>query len=432
MIWSKEELMSREEISAVQEQRIKNVVERVYQNVPFYREKFMKAGVEPGDIKSLEDITKLPFTTKEDLRDNFPYGMFAVSMDEVVRLHASSGTTGKPTIVGYTSKDIDVWTEVVARMITCAGVNSKDIVQIAFGYGLFTGAFGLHYGAEKVGAAVIPASAGNTERQLMIMRDFGTTVLVGTPTYALHMAETADKMGILGELKVRLGLFGAEGCSEEARYDLEKKFGIKATDNYGLSEIIGPGVSGECQYQKGLHINEDHFLVEVLDSETLQPVKEGEKGELVITTLTKEALPVLRYRTKDVAYLMHGKCDCGRFSSRMSKVLGRTDDMLIIRGVNVFPSQVESVLLEMKEVEPHYQLIVTKENSLDNLEVKIEVSQEFFSFARQGQWDEVQNKIEKKLKLILSLKAKVTLVTPGSLERFQGKARRVFDLRHAI
>lgn len=432
MIWSKEELLSREQIHEIQKERLKKVVKKVYNNVPFYKDNFKKMRVDPGDIKSLEDIRKLPFTTKEDLRDNFPYGMFAVSMDEIVRLHASSGTTGKPTIVGYTAGDIDVWTEAVARIITCAGVSSKDIVQIAFGYGLFTGAFGLHYGAEKVGAAVIPASAGNTERQLMIMRDFGTTALVSTPTYALHMAEVANKMGILDELKIRLGLFGAEGCSEEARYDLEKKFGIKATDNYGLSEIIGPGVSGECQFQQGLHINEDHFLVEVLDPETLQPVKEGEKGELVITTLTKEALPLLRYRTKDVAYLVNEKCKCGRLSTRMSKVLGRTDDMLVIRGVNVFPSQVESVLLEMKEVAPHYQLIVTKANSLDNLEVKIEVSEEFSSFASNEQWSEVKNRIEKKLRIVLSLKANVTLVSPRSLERFQGKARRVFDLRHAI
>ncbi|MBZ4688714.1 MAG: phenylacetate-CoA ligase [Clostridia bacterium] len=432
MIWAKEETFSRDEIKRIQVEKLREVVKRVYENVPFYRKKLLQAGIKPENIQSIEDVRLLPLTTKDDLRDNYPYGLFAVPMDEIVRVHASSGTTGKPTVVGYTAQDIESWTELVARIVTCAGVTKSDVVQIAFGYGMFTGAFGLHYGVERVGATVVPASSGNTEKQLLFMRDFGTTVLVSTPSYALYLAEVAQKMGIMKDLKVRLGLFGGEGCSEEVRKELEKQWGMVATDNYGLSELIGPGVSGECHLKDGLHINEDHFLVEVLDPKTLEPVKEGENGELVVTTLTKEGLPLLRYRTRDIASVTYEKCACGRTTARMSKVSGRTDDMLIIRGVNVFPSQVESVLLDTEGVTPHYQLVVTRRGALDNLEVKIEVTEEFSKSADRKRWKSLKEDIERKLSVILSLKAHVTLAAPSTLERFQGKARRVVDLREAI
>jgi phenylacetate-CoA ligase len=432
VIWAKEETFSRDEIKRIQVEKLREVVKRVYENVPFYRKKLLQAGIKPENIQSIEDVRLLPLTTKDDLRDNYPYGLFAVPMDEIVRVHASSGTTGKPTVVGYTAQDIESWTELVARIVTCAGVTKSDVVQIAFGYGMFTGAFGLHYGVERVGATVVPASSGNTEKQLLFMRDFGTTVLVSTPSYALYLAEVAQKMGIMKDLKVRLGLFGGEGCSEEVRKELEKQWGMVATDNYGLSELIGPGVSGECHLKDGLHINEDHFLVEVLDPKTLEPVKEGENGELVVTTLTKEGLPLLRYRTRDIASVTYEKCACGRTTARMSKVSGRTDDMLIIRGVNVFPSQVESVLLDTEGVTPHYQLVVTRRGALDNLEVKIEVTEEFSKSADRKRWKSLKEDIERKLSVILSLKAHVTLAAPSTLERFQGKARRVVDLREAI
>lgn len=432
MIWAQEETFSRDEIKRIQVEKLREVVKRVYENVPFYRKKLLQAGIKPENIQSIEDVRLLPLTTKDDLRDNYPYGLFAVPMDEIVRVHASSGTTGKPTVVGYTAQDIESWTELVARIVTCAGVTKSDVVQIAFGYGMFTGAFGLHYGVERVGATVVPASSGNTEKQLLFMRDFGTTVLVSTPSYALYLAEVAQKMGIMKDLKVRLGLFGGEGCSEEVRKELEKQWGMVATDNYGLSELIGPGVSGECHLKDGLHINEDHFLVEVLDPKTLEPVKEGENGELVVTTLTKEGLPLLRYRTRDIASVTYEKCACGRTTARMSKVSGRTDDMLVIRGVNVFPSQVESVLLDTEGVTPHYQLVVTRRGALDNLEVKIEVTEEFSKSADRKRWKSLKEDIERKLSVILSLKAHVTLAAPSTLERFQGKARRVVDLREAI
>lgn len=432
MIWAQEETLSRDEIKRIQVEKLREVVKRVYENVPFYRKKLLQAGIKPENIQSIEDVRLLPLTTKDDLRDNYPYGLFAVPMDEIVRVHASSGTTGKPTVVGYTAQDIETWTELVARIVTCAGVKKSDVVQIAFGYGMFTGAFGLHYGVERVGATVVPASSGNTEKQLLFMRDFGTTVLVSTPSYALYLAEVAQKMGIMKDLKIRLGLFGGEGCSEEVRKELEKQWGMVATDNYGLSELIGPGVSGECHLKDGLHINEDHFLVEVLDPKTLEPVKEGENGELVVTTLTKEGLPLLRYRTRDIASVTYEKCACGRTTARMSKVSGRTDDMLVIRGVNVFPSQVESVLLDTEGVTPHYQLVVTRRGALDNLEVKIEVTEEFSKSADRKRWKSLKEDIERKLSVILSLKAHVTLAAPSTLERFQGKARRVVDLREAI
>lgn len=431
MVWSREETLAREELNELQLKRLQETVMRIYNNVPFYRQRLDAMGVKPQDIRNLEDVSKLPFTTKNDFRDNYPYGLFAVPMDDVVRLHASSGTTGKSTVVGYTQKDIDTWTEVVARIIKQAGVTNKDIVQVAFGYGLFTGAFGLHYGLEKVGATVIPTSSGGTEKQIMLMKDFGTTVLVSTPSYALHMAEVAEKMGLMEDLKLRIGLFGAEGCSEEMRKEIEKRWGIVATDNYGLSEVIGPGVSGECEYKHGMHISEDHFLIEVIDPHTLQPVKPGQKGELVFTTLTKEALPVIRYRTKDISYIMQQPCPCGRTTARMAKVSGRSDDMLIIRGVNVFPSQIESVLMEIEGIAPHYQLIVSKLNHLDQLEVKVEVTAAALTRG-DLELQRIEKTIAKKLQSVLSIKAGISIMEPFTLERFQGKAKRVIDMRQKV
>ncbi|MEW6624238.1 MAG: phenylacetate--CoA ligase [Bacillota bacterium] len=431
MIWAKEEMLSRENLQNLQLERLQQTIAMVYNHVPFYKKKLDEFGIKPADIKSLEDITLLPFTNKDDFRDNYPYGLFAVPMEKIVRLHASSGTTGKPTVVGYTQNDLDNWTEVVARIVTQAGVTRGDIVQVAFGYGLFTGAFGLHYGLEKVGAAVVPTSSGGTEKQIMLMKDFGTTVLVSTPSYALHMAEVAEKMNVINDLKLRLGLFGAEGCSEEMRREIEKRWGIVATDNYGLSEVIGPGVSGECGCKDGLHINEDHFFVEVIDPVTLKPVHPGEKGELVFTTLTKEALPVLRYRTKDISHLNISPCSCGRTTARMAKVSGRSDDMLIIRGVNVFPSQIESVLIDIEGIAPHYQLVVTKRNHLDELEIKVEVTAQAMAKG-QLEMQRLEKTISRRLQGVLALRARVNLMEPFSMERFQGKARRVVDLRQAM
>lgn len=429
MIWAKEECLSREELEKLQLARLQETVERVYHRVPYYREKLDAAGVNPRDIRSLADVRRLPFTTKDDLRENYPYGLFAVPLKEVVRVHASSGTTGKPTVVGYTQRDIDTWAELVARIVTQAGVTAGDVVQVAFGYGLFTGAFGLHYGLERVGATVVPVSSGNTERQIMLMRDFGTTALVSTPSYALYMAEVAEQMGINTEtLSLKWGLFGAEGCSEEMRRELERRWHILATDNYGLSEVIGPGVAGECQLKNGMHINEDHFLVEVIDPETGEVLPPGEQGELVFTSLTKEALPVIRYRTKDISRLNYDPCGCGRKNVRMEKVRGRTDDMLVIRGVNVFPSQVESVLMDIDGLAPHYQLIVTRKGFLDELEIQVEVSEEGFT-GRFRELEALERKIAHRLYTVLSLHAKVRLVEPQTLERSQGKAKRVKDLR---
>ncbi|MHB8918742.1 MAG: phenylacetate--CoA ligase family protein, partial [Desulfocucumaceae bacterium] len=349
MIWDpRHECMDRHQLRELQFKRLRKTLKLVYNRVPFYRNLFEAHGVTPRDLRSLEDISKFPFTTKLALRDNYPYGLFAVPMKDVVRLHASSGTTGKPIVVGYTNKDLETWAGLIARIASMAGVTDEDVAQVTFGYGLFTGAFGLHYGLEKVGATIVPSSVGNTEKQIMIMKDFGTTVLVGTPSYALHLAEAAARMGIgPGDLRLRVGLFGAEAWSENMRGELEKAWGIKATDNYGLSEVMGPGVSGECIEALGMHINEDHFLVEVIDPDTGEPRGPGEEGELVITTLTKEAFPVIRYRTKDITTLYCEPCSCGRTTARMRKVTGRTDDMLIISGVNVFPSQIESVLMDM-------------------------------------------------------------------------------------
>lgn len=430
MIWNeKMECATQAEKQAVQTERLKQTVARCYNNVPHYRKKFDEAGIKPQDIQTLDDITKIPFTVKDDLRENFPYKLFAVPMKDVVRIHASSGTTGKPTVVGYTKADIDMWSECIARLVCAAGATPEDIVQITFGYTLFTGAFGLHYGLEKLGAAIIPISGGNSERQITTMQDFGATVLVGTPSYALYLAETAKKMGVdTSKLPLRLGLFGGEGHTEEMRREIEQAWNILATENYGLSEIIGPGVSGECHLKCGMHIVDDHFYCEVVDRETLEPVPQGQPGELVITSLSKEALPILRYRTKDITWLIPDKCECGRTSMRMAKVQGRTDDMLIIRGVNVFPSQIESVLLSVEEVGPHYEIIVRKEGYMDCIEVLVEVTDAKLleSFASL---EALERKVKHAIYSVLNISAAVKLVEPQSLKRYEGKAKRVTDLR---
>jgi len=421
--------MSREEMTRVQTERLINTVKRVYHNVPFYREKMQRIGLEPGDIKSLEDLKKLPFTYKQDLRDNYPYGLFATPLSEIVRIHASSGTTGKQTVVGYTRKDLDTWSEVMARTFTCAGANKESIIQIAYGYGLFTGGLGAHYGAERIGASVIPISGGNTKRQIQLMKDFGTTVLACTPSYALYMAEEMEEMGIKKEeLKLKAGVFGAEPWTENMRKEIEERFGILAIDIYGLSEIIGPGVASECHLKCGMHINEDHFIPEIIDPETEEVLPPGSKGELVFTTVTKEGLPLIRYRTRDISTLNYEKCECGRTLVRMSKVTGRTDDMLIIRGVNVFPSQIESVLLEVAEVAPHSLLIVDRVDNLDNLEVWVEMNQNMFS-DEVKKIEEVERKIKRELESAIGINAKVKLVEPKSIERSEGKAKRVIDKR---
>jgi phenylacetate-CoA ligase len=430
MIWNEAmECASRDEIEAIQTQRLKSTVERCYNNVEHYRKKFDEVGLKPADIKTLADIRKIPFTVKDDLRQNYPYKLFAAPMKEIVRIHASSGTTGKPTVVGYTRADIDMWAELIARLACAAGATPDDIAQITFGYTLFTGAFGLHYGLEKLGATVIPISGGNTERQLMIMQDFGTTLLVGTPSYALYMAECAKKAGIdTKKLPLRLGMFGGEGHTEEMRREIEKAWNIVATENYGLSEVIGPGVSGECYIRNGMHIAEDHFYCEVVDKDTLEPVPPGQPGELVITSLTKEALPILRYRTKDITWLMPEKCECGRTSMRMAKIQGRTDDMLIIRGVNVFPSQIESVLLDIEDLGPHYEIIVRKDGYMDKIEVLVEVVDAGL-LDRFSALEALEHKVKNALHTVLGIDADVRLVEPQSLKRFEGKAKRVTDLR---
>lgn len=430
MIWNEKiECASRDELQALQTERLKSTVARCYNNVPHYRRKLDAAGVRPGDIQTLDDIRKIPFTVKDDLRENFPYKLFAVPMKDVVRIHASTGTTGKPTVVGYTKADLDMWSECVARMVCAAGATPDDIAQITFGYTLFTGAFGLHYGLEKLGAAIIPISGGNTERQITIMQDFGSTVLVGTPSYALYLAETAKKMGVdTAKLPLRLGLFGGEGHTEEMRREIEQAWGIVATENYGLSEIIGPGVSGECHLKRGMHIMEDHFYCEIVDRDTLEPAPIGQPGEMVITSLSKEALPILRYRTKDITWLIPDKCECGRTSMRMAKIQGRTDDMLIIRGVNVFPSQIEGVLLGIEDVGPHYEIIVRKEGYMDCIEVLVEVidAKLLDSFSAL---EALERKIQHALYSVLGISATVRLVEPQSLKRYEGKAKRVTDLR---
>lgn len=423
------ECMSREEMTRIQNERLINTVKRVYHNVPFFRDKMQKKNVEPGDIKSIDDLKKLPFTYKQDLRDTYPYGMFAVPLSEIVRIHASSGTTGKQTVVGYTRKDIDTWAEVMARALVNTGADISSFIQVAYGYGLFTGGLGAHYGAERIGASVIPASGGNTKRQLQIMKDFGTTVLACTPSYALFMAEVMDELGIKKEdLKLKAGIFGAEPWTEQIRKEIETKLGILAIDIYGLSEVIGPGVSCECVCRCGLHIPEDHFIAEIIDPETEEVLPPGSKGEIVFTTITKEGLPLIRYRTRDISSLNYDKCECGRTSVRMSKVCGRTDDMLIIRGVNVFPSQIETVLLESGQTSPHYLLIVDRVGTLDTLEVWVEMTHDMFS-DEVRHIEDIEKNIRKEIEGTLGISAKVKLVEPKTIERSEGKAKRVVDKR---
>jgi len=430
MIWNKTfECMSREEMQQCQSERLVETVHRVYHSVPAYREKMQQMHISPEDIQSINDLHKLPFTTKQDLRDNYPYGMFAVPMSEIVRIHASSGTTGKPTVVGYTRKDIATWSEVVARTLTSGGAHRHDIVHVAYGYGLFTGGLGLHYGSEKIGATVIPVSGGNTQRQVQLMHDFGCTVLACTPSYALHLSEAIAESEYKREhLKLRVGIFGAEPWTENMRKEIEEKLKIKAIDIYGLSEVIGPGVSSECGYQEGLHVFEDHFFPEIIDPVTLQPLPEGEKGELVFTCITKEALPLIRYRTRDLTRLNYTKCKCGRTLVRMEKCNGRSDDMLIIRGVNVFPSQIEEVLLKSEGIEPHYLIIIDRVNNLDVLQVQVEVEQQYFS-DRISELQKLNRALQHSLESALGITVEVKLVEPKTIQRSEGKAKRVTDNR---
>ena len=431
MYWNKPmETMDQVQRSELQSARLIQQVRRVYRQVPFYREQMQKTGLLPGEIRTIEDIGKLAFITKQDMRDNYPYGLFAVPLAEIVRLHASSGTTGKHTVVGYTSRDLGIWSEVMARTLTAAGANKQSFIQVAYGYGLFTGGLGAHYGAEAIGASVIPASSGNTQRQIMLMKDFGTTMLACTPSYALFISETMKEMGIEPtDLSLKSGVFGAEPWSQRMRLEIEKVLNIKAFDIYGLSEIIGPGVASECSCQNGLHVNEDHFYPEIIDPLTGQSLPYGEKGELVLTTLTKEGMPMIRYRTRDLTVLYSEPCECGRTLVRMSKVLGRSDDMLIIRGVNVFPSQVENVLLGLGETSPHYQLIVDRLDNLDNLTVLVEMTENMFSDEIR-RLEVLEHKIEAELASALSVSAKVRLVSPKTIERSEGKAKRVIDKRN--
>ena len=430
MYWEPErECMARQDLEQLQLERLQSTLYRVGTRVPFYRKKFEELRLNYDDIRSLDDLRQLPFTVKQDLRDNYPYGLFAVPLREVVRVHSSSGTTGLATVVGYTRNDIKNWSNLTARVLTAAGVTRDDVIQIAFGYGLFTGGFGIHYGAERLGASVIPISAGNTKRQIQIMQDFKTTALVCTPSYALIIADTMMEMGINpAGLSLRYGLFGAEPWSEAMRQEIREKLGIIATDNYGLSEVMGPGVAGECQECNGLHINEDHFLLEVIDPETLEPVAPGEVGELVITTLTKEAFPMIRYRTRDLTRLIPEPCPCGRTLVRMQRVMGRTDDMLIIKGVNVFPVQIEKVLFEIEGTEPHYQIIVERENHSDKVTVLVEVVESIFFDEMKKQRGMVDH-IKARLASELGIGVDVRLVEEKTLERFEGKSKRVIDKR---
>lgn len=423
------ECATKDEMRALQSFRLSQTIRRVYKNVPFYREKMEAIGVTPDDIRSVEDLYKLPFVIKQDLRDTYPYGMFAVPMDQVVRLHASSGTTGKQIVVGYTQNDLDMWADCCARALTAAGASKKDFMQVSYGYGLFTGGLGMHGGAEKAGLTVIPVSTGNTQRQINIIKDFGSTVICCTPSYALFLAETMNEMGITkDEIKLKIGVFGAEPWTEEMRTEIQNKLGLKAYDIYGLTEIVGPGVAFECEEQTGMHINEDNFIVETIDPDTGRVLPEGEQGELVFTCISKEAFPVIRYRTKDIGILSREKCSCGRTLIKMLKPKGRTDDMLIIRGVNVFPSQVESVLLSLGNTSPHYQLIVDRVNNTDTLEIKVELTDEMFSDTVKS-LEEQERAIKAAIESTLGISAKITLVEPKTLTRFEGKAVRVVDKR---
>ncbi len=424
------ENMERQQLEKLQFIRLKNTLERVNLMVPYYHNHFQTAGIEPGDIKSLNDISLLPFTSKNDLRDNYPFSLFATDLSEVVRIHSSSGTSGIPTVVGYTQNDLEVWSELMARALVSAGGSKEAVIHIAYGYGLFTGGLGVHYGAEKIGATVIPISGGQTKRQVRMIRDLGSTLLACTPSYAIFIAETIEEMNLKPEeLNLKSGLFGAEPWSNNMRRIIEDKLQIDAYDIYGLSEIIGPGVSSECSAKAGLHIPEDHFIAEIIDPQTQKVLPDGSTGELVITTITKETLPMIRYRTGDITSLTREKCSCGRTHVRMAKVSGRSDDMLIIRGVNVFPSQVESILLDIGETEPHYQLVVDRVGSMDTLEVKVEVSEQMFSDRIKG-LEELENVIRREIDNVLGISAEVKLVEPKTIQRSEGKAQRVIDQRN--
>ncbi|MBR5922694.1 MAG: phenylacetate--CoA ligase [Clostridia bacterium] len=425
------ETASREEIEKLQSERLVKAVKRVYEKVPIYRERMDEAGVKPEDIKGIEDLYKLPFTSKQDLRDTYPYGMFAVPMEEVARLHASSGTTGKQIVVGYTQNDLDIWGDIVARQLVAAGITKKDKVHVAYGYGLFTGGLGIAEGSRRLGCTSIPVSSGNTARQLTIMQDFLSDAIACTPSYAMYLGESAAKAGIdTSKLPLRAGIFGAEPWTEEMRKEIEKSLNIKAYDIYGLTEIMGPGVAYECSEQRGMHVNEDHFIIEILDPETHKPVPDGEKGEIVFTCLTKEAFPLIRFRTKDIGTVTHEKCACGRTFVRMSKPMGRIDDMLIIRGVNVFPSQIETVLLQMN-LSPNYQIIVDRKGVLDTIEVQVEMTEDTFSDTISD-ISRYERELADRLKSVLGIAAKATFVSAGSIARSEGKAKRVIDRRNLV
>ena len=433
MIWAKEETMSRAEIEAIQLQRLQETVKRVYEKVVPYRQKMEEAKVKPEDIKNLKDLRRLPFITKQDMRDNYPFGLFAVPKDQLVRIHASSGTTGKPTVVGYTKKDLEIWTECVSRIAAMGGATEKDVAQICFGYGMFTGALGLHFGLENMGAAIVPSSTGNTEKQIMFMKDFGTTLLVATPSYALRIREVAKQMGIdpKTDLQVKIGLVGSELLTEAMRTEMHKLWGedMLVTSNYGMSELMGPGVSGECEQLCGMHVNEDFFIPEIIDPKTEEVLPPGEKGELVITCIYKEALPLIRYRTKDITRLNYEPCKCGRTTVRMENLDGRTDDMLKIRGVNVFPSQIEEVLLGIDEIGPHYEIIVTRKDHSDILKIRVELMEPMDAYK---ELQALEKKIKQRLRIVLGLDAKIRMESPNTLQRFEGKAQRVKDLRKEV
>jgi len=430
MIWSKEETLPREEIEALQLERLQETVNRVYAKVPAYAKKMDEIGLKPEDIKSLSDLSKLPFVTKQDLRDNYPFGLFAVEKDELVRIHASSGTTGKPTVVGYTKGDLETWTDCVSRIACMGGASSKDVAQICFGYGMFTGALGLHYGLERIGAAIVPSSTGNSQKQIMYMQDFETSLLVATPSYALRLAEVAQEMGVdpAKDLKVKIALVGSELLTDAMREEMHRVWGkdILITSNYGMSELMGPGVSGECLEHCGMHINEDYFIPEIIDPNTGDVLPAGEQGELVITCIKKEGLPLIRYRTKDITRLFYEKCKCGRTFCRMENLEGRSDDMIKIRGVNVFPSAIEEVILGFAELGPHYEIILERDGYMDRMTIKVELVHSTDSFS---ELERIKTAVSNKLKTVLGLDAKVMLESPNTLQRFEGKAKRVKDLR---
>ncbi len=424
------ETMPRAELEALQLERLKALLVRVYENVPTYREKYDAAGFDPRSVESLEDLAGVPFTVKDDLRSAYPYGMFAVPLRDIVRVHSSSGTTGQISVVGYTRGDIDRWADLMARTFSAAGATADDVVQVTYGYGLFTGGLGAHYGSERLGALTIPISGGNTKRQVQVLTDFGVTVLACTPSYALLIAETAREMGIdPRELPLRVGVFGAEPWSEGMRRQIEDELGVSAIDIYGLSEVLGPGVATECEHKNGLHVFEDHFIVEIVDPDTLQPVPDGQTGEVVFTTLTKEGIPVVRYRTRDISRIIPEPCACGRTMRRIERITGRSDDMLIIRGVNVYPSQIEQVLLGIPMVAPHYQVVLTKRGSMDHVEVHVEVAPEF-AFDEVRELERLQRRVKAEIESVLAVSIAVKLVEPKSIARSEGKAKRVVDLRN--